>query len=41
MSRKEALDEIRRCTSTQFDPAVVTAFLKTAIAKIIPTEPET
>ncbi len=41
MSRKEALDEIRRCTGTQFDPAVVNAFLETAIAKIMPTEPET
>ncbi len=38
MARKEALGEIRRCTGTQFDPVVVTAFLETAIAKIIPTE---
>jgi len=37
MSRKEALDEIRRCTGTQFDPVVVTAFLETAVAKIILT----
>jgi len=27
-SVKEALDEIRRCTGTQFDPVVVTAFLR-------------
>jgi putative two-component system response regulator len=27
MSRKEALDEIKRCTTTQFDPLVAEAFL--------------
>ena len=36
-SRKEALDEIKRCTGTQFDSAVVTAFLKTAVAEIVAT----
>ena len=30
MSVAEAIDEIKRCTGTQFDPIVVTAFLKTA-----------
>jgi len=30
MSITEAIDEIKRCTGTQFDPVVVTAFLKTA-----------
>ena len=38
MSRKEALDEIKRCTGTQFDPVVVTAFLKTAIAEVALTK---
>jgi putative two-component system response regulator len=28
MSRKEALDEIKRCMSTQFDPVVANAFLR-------------
>jgi len=37
MSREEALAEVKRCTGTQFDPVVVTAFLKTAITKGIPT----
>jgi putative two-component system response regulator len=36
-SKKEALDEIKRCTGTQFDPAVVTAFLKTAVAETVAT----
>ena len=36
-SRKEALDEIKRCTGTQFDSAVVTAFLKTAVAETVAT----
>jgi putative two-component system response regulator len=31
MSNKEALDEIKRCSGTQFDPVVVTAFLKTGV----------
>jgi len=30
MSITEAIDEIKRCTGTQFDPDVVAAFLKTA-----------
>ena len=38
MSKEEALDEIKRCTGTQFDPVVVTAFLKTAITKGVPTK---
>jgi putative two-component system response regulator len=29
MSRKEALDEIKRCMSTQFDPVIANAFLRT------------
>jgi HD-GYP domain-containing protein (c-di-GMP phosphodiesterase class II) len=29
MSVAEAVDEIKRCADTQFDPVVVTAFLKT------------
>jgi putative two-component system response regulator len=31
MSDNEALDEIKRCSGTQFDPVVVTAFLKTGV----------
>ncbi|MDH5782039.1 MAG: response regulator [Dehalococcoidia bacterium] len=38
MSRKEALDEIKRGAGTQFDPVVITTFLKTAIAEIAPTK---
>jgi putative two-component system response regulator len=38
MSIKEALDEIKRCTDTQFDPEVIAAFLKIAVAKIVPTK---
>jgi HD-GYP domain-containing protein (c-di-GMP phosphodiesterase class II) len=38
MSREEALDEIKRCTGTQFDPVVVSAFLKTAKAERIPAK---
>jgi putative nucleotidyltransferase with HDIG domain len=37
MSREEALAEIKRCAGTQFDPVVVTAFLKTVITKGVPT----
>lgn len=36
-SKKQALDEIKRCTGTQFDPAVVAAFLKTAVAETVAT----
>jgi putative two-component system response regulator len=35
MSTKEALDEIKRCSSTQFDPSVVTALLKIPVAEIM------
>jgi putative two-component system response regulator len=38
MSRKEALEEIKRCTGTQFDPTIATAFFKTPIAETIMTE---
>jgi putative two-component system response regulator len=38
MSKEEALDEIKRCTGTQFDPVVVTAFLKTAITRGVPVK---
>jgi len=38
MSRKEALDEIKRCTGTQFDPAIAAAFLKTPIAETVLAE---
>jgi putative two-component system response regulator len=38
MPREEALDEIKKCTGTQFDPVVVSAFFKTAIAEKIPTK---
>jgi putative two-component system response regulator len=33
MSKKEAIDEIKRCNGTQFDPEVVTAFFKASIAE--------
>jgi putative two-component system response regulator len=33
MSRKEALDEIKRCNGTQFDPIIVAAFFKTDMAE--------
>lgn len=35
MSTEEALDEIRRCTGTQFDPVVVTALLTIPVAEIV------
>jgi putative two-component system response regulator len=38
MSRDEALDEVMRCSGTQFDPDVVNAFLKTAVAKRVQTK---
>jgi len=37
MSIKEALGEIKRSTGTQFDPDIIAAFLKIAVAKIVPT----
>lgn len=33
LSAEKALQEIRRCTGTQFDPIVVTSFLKTGVAE--------
>jgi putative nucleotidyltransferase with HDIG domain len=33
MSREEALDELKRCVGTQFDPVVAAAFLKTGAAE--------
>jgi putative nucleotidyltransferase with HDIG domain len=36
MSMQEALDELKRCIGTQFDPVVTTAFLKTGIADTVP-----
>lgn len=38
MPVEEALDEIRRCTGTQFDPVVVTAFLTIPVAGIMPAQ---
>jgi putative two-component system response regulator len=38
MSIADALDEIRRCTGTQFDPAVADAFLKIPVAGIVLAE---
>jgi len=35
MSEEEALDEIRRCTDTKFDPIIVTAFLIIPVAEIM------
>jgi len=35
MSTKEALDEIKRCSGTQFDPSVVTVLLKIPVAEIM------
>jgi len=38
MSIADALDEIKRCASAQFDPAVVDAFLKIPVAGIVLAE---
>jgi putative two-component system response regulator len=38
MSITEAIDEIKRCAGTQFDPAVVTAFLKTSATEVMATQ---
>jgi putative two-component system response regulator len=35
MSIEEALDEIRRCAGTQFDPTVASIFLKIPVAEIV------
>jgi HD-GYP domain-containing protein (c-di-GMP phosphodiesterase class II) len=35
MSFEEALNEIRRCTASQFDPVVVDAFLKIPVTGIV------
>jgi putative nucleotidyltransferase with HDIG domain len=37
MPKKEAVEEIKRCAGTHFDPIVVEAFLKTAMAEVVPT----
>jgi len=38
MSITEAIDEIKRCAVTQFDPTVVIAFLKTNAAEVMATQ---
>jgi len=38
MSAEEALSEIKRCTGTQFDPAVVVAFLKIPVSGMLLAE---
>jgi putative nucleotidyltransferase with HDIG domain len=38
MSRGEALEELRRCIGTQFDPVVTTAFVKTLVAEAASSE---
>jgi putative nucleotidyltransferase with HDIG domain len=38
MSIKEAVDEIKRCAGTQFDPTIVNAFFKTALAETLLTK---
>jgi len=38
MSVGEALNEIRRCAGTQFDPIVAAAFLKVPVAEIMLAE---
>ena len=34
-SDEEALEEIKRCSGSQFDPVVVNAFLKVPVAEVI------
>jgi len=38
LSRKEAVDEIKRCNGTQFDPIVVSAFFKTNVVESVLTK---
>lgn len=38
MTRKEAIEELKRCSGTQFDPLIVAAFFKTPIAEVVLTE---
>ena len=38
MTIDRSLEEIRRCTGTQFDPVVTTAFMKAAIPAIVGTK---
>jgi putative two-component system response regulator len=40
MSIEEALDEIRRCAGTQFDPTVASIFLKIPVAEIVQAKRE-
>ena len=40
MSVEEALDEIRRCVDTQFDPIVAAVFLKIPVAEIVQAKRE-
>lgn len=40
MSVEEALDEIRRCAGTQFDPTVASVFLKIPVAEIVQAKRE-
>ena len=38
MSVREAVDEIKRCAGTQFDPVVVSAFLKAVTVGVLPIQ---
>jgi putative nucleotidyltransferase with HDIG domain len=38
LSRKEAVDEIKRCNGTQFDPAVVSVFFKANVSESVLTK---
>jgi putative nucleotidyltransferase with HDIG domain len=40
MSRSKAIDEIKRCSGTSFDPRVVEAFLSVVKEQAVPSEPE-